>query len=84
MLMPIHSNQFRRTTLITPVLGGRRSDQPRANKTPGIAIGIKISVHARFLSGMSVRSISHANRTAMAKVMNVPTAESKTVVPRAS
>ena len=43
-------------------------------------MGIKIKLQARFLSGMSVRSMSQANRTAIVMVIQVPTAESTMVV----
>ncbi len=69
--------------LSTPVFGDSSNAQPRAKSTPGIAIGIKINDHARLRSGISVRSISQANITAMPSVSNVPMAEMTIVVPRA-
>ena len=77
---PNSANASRRKTFIAPVFGDNSSAHPSANSTPGMAIGIRINAQARLRQGMSVRSISQANRTAMTTVMAVPTVASTSVV----
>src|SRR6266404_3142637 len=63
-LAPKRLKRFRSQTLKKPILGDRRKVQEIANRRPGSAIGISINPQARFLSGISVRSVRNAKTSA--------------------
>ena len=77
---PKNPSASRSKTLSAPDFGASSNVQASANSTPGIAIGIRISAQARLRQGMSVRSISQANPTAIATVITVLIVDTTSVV----
>jgi len=56
----------------TPILGDTSSTQAMEKRSPGMAMGMRSKDHAKFLRGMSVLSVNHANRIARVTVITVP------------